>query len=340
MNAPSRNLDLEFLAGLSLLYVEDDDTIREELARFLRRRCPKLVVACDGQQGLDLFNRDGFDVVVTDVKMPVMDGLEMARTIKSIQEEVPVIIITAYNEVDYFMRAIEVGVDRYVKKPIDPEELIQVIHNTALVRFRRCEVERKRQSTLASLQEALIAMAHAIDRRNPYTDGHQHRVSQLATAIAQDMGLEQEAVAGVSLGAAIHDIGYMDAPMELLCAPRILTPAEFEPIKHHPRAGFDMLGDTRFPWPIVEIIGQHHERLDGSGYPKGLKGAEILLEARIVAVADVVEAMASDRPHRRALGVQGGIAEIRAQAGVLYDPAVVESCVRVLQREGQDVWWG
>lgn len=338
MNTPQDDVDLNFLSTLSVLYVEDEDVIREELARYLRRRCPRLDIARNGQEGLELFKLKPYDVVVTDIKMPVMDGLDMAKSIKTIQEEVPVIIVTAYNEVDYFLRAIEVGVDRYVKKPIDPGELVQAIYHATLVRFERRELERKRQYDFASMQEALIALGHAIDKRNPFTDHHQHRVSRLATAIGENMGLDQETLTGIRLGAAIHDIGLMETPMDLLCAPRVLTPDEFELIKRHPEAGFQMLADIRFNWPIIEIIRQHHERLDGSGYPRRLRHDDILLEARIVAVADVVEAMASDRPHRRAVGLAGGIAEIRTHAGRLYDAAVVESCVAVLEKSGKGFW--
>ncbi len=338
MNTDQPNIDLDFLQGLSVLYVEDEDTVREELSHYLRRRCPKLTVASNGQEGLELFKANRFDVVVTDIKMPIMDGLDMAKTIKSIQEEVPVIIVTAYNEVDYFLRAIEVGVDRYVKKPIDPAELIQAIYKSTIVRFRVRELEKKRRCAFNTVQEALIGLARAVDKRDSFTHGHQRRVAELAAAIAEDMGLDNDTIAGIRLGASIHDIGVLYAPAELLCAPRKLSPEEFELIKAHPDAGCDILGDIQFPWPIIEIIRQHHERLDGSGYPQGLKGEDIRLEARIVGVADVVEAMVSDRPHRRALGIEAAMEELRSKAGKLYDQSVVESCARVVEMTKLAFW--
>ena len=338
MNANQPSIDVDFLRTLSVLYVEDEDAVREELAHYLRRRCPKLAVARNGQEGLELFKANRYDVVVTDVKMPVMDGLDMARSIKSIQEEVPVIIVTAYNEVDYFLRAIEVGVDRYVKKPINPSELIQAIYKSTVVRFQVRELEKKRLSAFVSVQEALTEMAHAIDKRNPFTDGHQHRVSQLASAIAEDMQLQPDEIEGIRLAGAIHDVGFLYVSLQLLCAPRQLSPEEFELIKPHAEAGGAILGDTHFPWPIVEVIRQHHERLDGSGYPQGLKGEDIRLEARIVAVADVVEAMVADRPQRRALGIEAALEELRRNAGKLYDPSVVASCERVMQRTKLEFW--
>lgn len=337
MNSPETDIDLDFLRTLTILYVEDEDEVREALARYLRRRCHTLHVAANGQEGLELFKANHYDVVVTDVKMPVMDGLDMARSIKAIHEKMPVIIVTAYNEVDYFMRAIEVGVDRYVKKPIDPEELVKAIYKSTIIRFQEREQERNRQTALDTVEDALIALGHAIEKRNPFTDGHETRVARLSVAIAKEMGLPRETIAGIRLGASIHDIGNLNVPAEILCAPRNLTPEEFEAVKTHPQAGHDILKDISFPWPINHILLQHHERLDGSGYPEGLKGEEILLEARIVGVADVVEAMSSNRPHRAALGIDAAIAEIQAKRDKLYDPQVVDSCVAVLMRHNKEL---
>jgi putative two-component system response regulator len=338
MNTPEIKIDLEFLKTLTVLYVEDEEEVREGLARFLRRRCPKLDVAANGSEGLRLFEAMHYDVVVTDVKMPIMDGLEMARSIKSIKEEVPVIIVTAYNEVDYFLRAIEIGVNRYVKKPIDPDELLLAIYKSTIVNFHQRELEKKRRFSFDAVHGALVALGHAIEKRNPYTDGHEIRVAKLAVAIASDMGLPEEQIAGIRVGAEIHDIGNLDVMVDILCSAHRFNTQELENVRKHPTAGYNILGDIQSPWPVAEMIVQHHERLDGSGYPQGLKGEEILLEARVIAVADVVEAMSSDRPHRAAPGIQAAIEEIQSNRGNLYDPAVVDSCVRVLEKAKLAFW--
>ncbi|BCB26260.1 two-component system response regulator [Sulfurimicrobium lacus] len=338
MNDTATELDLGFLATLSVLYVEDEDEVREALARYLRRRCPKLELARNGKEGLEMFRAKHYDVVVTDVKMPIMDGLEMARNIKSIKEEVPVIIVTAYNEVDYFLRAIEVGVNRYVKKPLDPDELLLAIYKSTIIHFHQRELEHKRQSSYDSVNDALIALGHAIMKRNPYTETHEARVAKLAVAIAEDLCLPLDQIEGIRLAAEIHDIGNLDVLEDVLRSPHKLTAQEFEEVSRHPQSGFEILGDIAFPWPIAQIIVQHHERMDGSGYPKGLKGDEILLEARIVGVADALEAMTSARPHRPAYGVETALAEIKAKRGTLFDPAVVDSCVRVLEQANLDFW--
>ncbi|MCX7843973.1 MAG: HD-GYP domain-containing protein [Candidatus Bipolaricaulota bacterium] len=172
-----------------------------------------------------------------------------------------------------------------------------------------------------------------MDLREPYTAGHQRRVAELACAIAQELGLSAERIQGLRVAALLHDVGKaLFVPIEILSKPGKLTDLEMALIREHPRAGYEILRRVEFPWPVAEIVHQHHERLDGSGYPRGLKGEAILLEARILAVADVVEAMSSHRPYRPALGVEAALAEIREKAGKLYDPKVVEACLRVFAR--------
>ncbi|MGE0356225.1 MAG: HD domain-containing phosphohydrolase [Burkholderiales bacterium] len=185
-----------------------------------------------------------------------------------------------------------------------------------------------------SVQSTLEAVAHMVELRDPYTSGHERRVGELAAAIGEEMGLAEHSVRGLRLTGFVHDIGKISAPAELLVKPTRLTPIEYELIKGHSQAGYDVLKNVDFPWPVAETILQHHERLDGSGYPRGLEGEAILLEARIIAVADVVEAMASHRPYRPALGVEPALAEIEKGAGKTYDPAVAAACVRLFREKG------
>ena len=170
--------------------------------------------------------------------------------------------------------------------------------------------------------------------RDPYTAGHQRRVGELAAAIAQELGLSDDKIHGLRLAASIHDLGKIKVPAEILAKPGKLTNIELMLIKAHAQAGYDILKDIAFPWPIATIVWQHHERLDGSGYPLGLKDDQILFESRIMAVADVVEAMASHRPYRPSLGMEATLAEIERGRGSAYDPAVVDACLKVI-REGR-----
>lgn len=324
--------DLEFLRSLKLLYVEDEADVREAMAHFLKRRFAKLDVAANGQEGLALFEQGLHDVVVTDIKMPVMDGLSMAAAIKAIMRDVPIIVVTAYNETEFFLRAIELGIDRYVKKPANPNEIIEAIEKSTQVHRQRQQLERANEHLMNTLQATIGALARAIEIRDPYTDGHQKRVSLIAAAIAGEMGLPSGQITGIRLGAMVHDIGKISVPTDLLTVPRQLSPLEFEFLKIHPQAGSDILADLDFPWPIAEMVRQHHERLDGSGYPRGLVNGSILLEARIISVADVFDAMASHRPYRPSLGVAAAVAEFEQHRSLLYDADIVDCFLRLLRR--------
>ena len=182
------------------------------------------------------------------------------------------------------------------------------------------------------LEETVAALSSAVEKRDPYTAGHQRRVTQLACAIAKELHLSKKQISGIGMAAIIHDIGKLYVPAEILSKPSGLNEAELTLIKIHPQIGYDILKSIEFPWPIAEAILQHHERIDGSGYPQGLKGDEIILEARIIAVADVIEAMASHRPYRPALGINKAIEEVSQKRGLLYDPKIVDVCLKLFEK--------
>lgn len=185
-----------------------------------------------------------------------------------------------------------------------------------------------------ALEGTVQAIATTIEMRDPYTAGHQRRVARLAEAIALEEALPEGRVEGLKLASEIHDIGKIYVPAEILSKPTKLTELEYTIIKTHPEAGYEILKNIEFPWPIAQIVLQHHERMDGSGYPGGLKGKEILLEARILAVADVVEAMSSHRPYRPAFGLDMALEEIQANRGRLYGPDEVDACLKLFTEKG------
>jgi PAS domain S-box-containing protein len=193
--------------------------------------------------------------------------------------------------------------------------------------------EANLQKTLESLKKAVSTtiqvLVSALESRDPYTAGHQFRVAHLACAIAEEMGITKEKIDGIFLAGSIHDIGKISVPTEILAKPTKLTDLEFSLIKEHPQAGYEMLKHVESPWPLAQIIYQHHERLDGSGYPNKLTENEIIIEARIMAVADVVEAMASHRPYRPSLGIESALGEIRKNKGILFDSAAADACIRL-----------
>jgi len=203
---------------------------------------------------------------------------------------------------------------------------------------QRDHLQQEQLLDVKRLKDALIgtigAVALTVEKRDPYTAGHQLRVMALCAAIGQELNFSEDRLEGLRLGATIHDIGKIYVPAEILNRPGKLTAPELEIIKSHPQVGYDIVKDVKFPWPVKEMILQHHERLDGSGYPQGLKGDEIILEARILAVADVVEAMSSHRPYRAGLGLDAALAQVRQEAGTRLDAQVVDACERVFREEG------
>jgi len=197
----------------------------------------------------------------------------------------------------------------------------------------RVEAEQTVEESLKNLQKALKgtvkALSNTLESKDPYTASHQRRVVQLACALAQELGESPDYIEGIRVMGFLHDLGKIAVPGEILSKPSRLSEYEFDLIKVHPQTGYDILKDIDFPWPVALAVLQHHERLDGSGYPHGLSGHDIIPEAKILAVADVVEAIASHRPYRPALGIDPAMAEISRHQGVLYDPAVVQACVKL-----------
>jgi PAS domain S-box-containing protein len=227
-------------------------------------------------------------------------------------------------------------------EPFLPEErqLLDSLAEMLRAYFARSLAEQAEKRSAAKLEAALVetirAMAVTIEKRDPFIAGHQQRVAELASAIATDMGLPLDRVKGVYMGALIHDIGTMSVPAEILGRPGRLSRLEVSLVQIHSQAGYDIIKDIRFPWPIADMILQHQERLDGSGYPNGLKNGEIILEARILGVANVVEAMCSHRPYRPAPGVEAALRELTENRGKLYDPEVVDTCVKLFREKGFD----
>ncbi len=202
---------------------------------------------------------------------------------------------------------------------------------------QQVEFEKRIQENLDAISRIMYgvieAMTKAVETRDPYTAGHQQNVADIAVAIAKDMGLSRDVVESVNLAGQIHDLGKIAIPAEILSKPGKISELEYKMIQTHPQVGYDILKHIDFPWPIAEIIYQHHEKMDGTGYPQAFKGEEIFMEARIITVADVVEAMASHRPYRASLGIEAALFEIQKNKGKSFDPDVVESCIRIFEKD-------
>ncbi|NOZ02395.1 MAG: HD domain-containing protein [Deltaproteobacteria bacterium] len=240
------------------------------------------------------------------------------------------------------------GAMDFISRPIDNEELaarVKVMLRISetekrlvsmnqelegMVADRTRKLRRSLENLRTTMKGTITVLGRTVEWRDPYTAGHQRRVAELVQKISNLMGLDKDRVEGAYTAALVHDLGKIAVPAEILAKPTRLTKAEFELIKGHSTVGFDILKDIKFPWPVATMIRQHHERMDGSGYPDGAKGDKILLEARVIGVADVVEAISAHRPYRPALGLDVAVDEIRKNRDRLYDPNVVDSLLKLI----------
>lgn len=206
------------------------------------------------------------------------------------------------------------------------------------VKLEYNQVDKKLKQTYKKLQKFIEGTAYIImkvvETRDPYSIGHQQRVSKLATVIAREMKLPQDKIEGIKIASLVHDIGKVNLPTEIISKPGKLIEVEFNLIKNYPKVGYDILKKVDFPWPIAEIVLQHQEKIDGSGYPRGLKGDEICIEAKILGVANVVEAMSSYKSYRPALSIDEALAEISKNKNILFDPKVVDICLKLFKEKG------
>ncbi len=323
-----------------ILVVDDDQGIREMIQEEIETAGYGCAAAEGGVEALAMVERLEPDVVITDIRMPELDGIELTRKIHE-GHRADVIVMTGYAGGLTYERVIEIGASDFVQKPLSPRELMirvkRVLRERYLLEEQRNadrELAESFQRLRRALTQTVSALTSAVEMRDPYTSGHQRRVAQLACGIGAEMGYGEDRLDGLRIAGLLHDMGKISIPAEILSKPGRLTDSEFTLLKDHPVIGYEILKGIEFHWPVAEIMLQHHERLDGSGYPRGLAGDEILPDARILAVADVVEAMSSHRPYRPALGIEVALAEIEKNRGRLYDPEVVDACLLLVREKG------
>jgi len=329
-----------------VLIVDDSPTNLDVLVHTLERDY-RLGIAKSGQKALNYVRREMPDLILLDIMMPEMNGFEVCERLKAEPafQKIPVIFITALDDIERKTRGFEIGAVDYITKPFIAEEVRARVRTHLALKSSQEKLvaqnailsETVAQRT-AELQEMLQAAISVItlmaEIRDPYTAGHQQRVAALSIAIAKRMALPPDTVRAIELAGILHDIGKIRIPIAVINRPGDLLETEKELLKVHPKIGYDLLKTIPFPLPVADIVFQHHERMDGSGYPQGLKGDAIMLEARILAVADVTEAQSSFRPYRPALGLDAALAEIAAHSGKLYDAQVVTVCNTVFQKDG------
>jgi putative two-component system response regulator len=320
-----------------ILVVDDDEQMRQLLSEILLQHGYNCSLAATGREAREHLEKTAVDLALCDVNMPGESGIDLARHINDHHPDTAVLMVTGEDAPETAHAAIESGTYGYIIKPFHNSELVINVQN-ALRRLKleianrnyRQELENRVMERTAGLKNALEGMiqvmTRTIETRDPYTAGHQQRVAGLAVAMAEEMGLGKDLIEGIHMGGRVHDLGKISVPAEILSKPGKLTEIEFALVKTHATTGYNIIADVEFPWPIARMVLEHHEKMNGTGYPRGLSGDEILLESRILCVADVVEAMSSHRPYRPALGVDIALEEISRNKGVLYDTAAADAC--------------
>ncbi len=318
-----------------ILIVEDERIVAEDIEMSLRRLGYDVHgIVHSGENAINNAGKNNLDLVLMDIVLRgEMDGIEAASTIQS-QFGIPVVYLTAHADEKMIERAKITEPFGYILKPFDDRDLNTTI-KMALHKHRMENMLRESEERLRKYLEGTInALSSTVEKRDPYTAGHQKRVTDLACAIAKEIGFSAAQTEGIRLAGLIHDVGKILVPSEILSKPGRLSEIDFNMIRTHAQVGFDILKTIDFPYPVAKTVLQHHERMDGSGYPRGLTGDKILPQAKVLAVADVVEAIASRRPYRAAGGINKALNEVSNNKGILYDSEMVDTCLKLFREKG------
>jgi putative two-component system response regulator len=323
-----------------LVLIVDDNATNIDLLVNTLQEDYRLGIAKKGISALEYAGKYHPNLILLDIVMPEMDGYEVCARLKENPDtqSIPLIFISGMTETVNKTKGFEMGAVDYITKPFHAAEVKARVRTHIALEEMKSQlrsqnvlleqmVEKKTIEIQEMLQGSISSMALMVEIRDPYTAGHQQRVARLACAIATKMGLSPRVIEGLRIAGILHDVGKIRIPVSILNRTGKLLDAEMDVIKIHPQISFEILKNIPFPWPCAQMVFQHHERLDGSGYPLGLRGNEILLESRILAVADVTEAKSSYRPYRPAQGIEAALAELREHRGTLYDADAVDACL-------------
>ena len=338
-----------------VLIVDDEKSIRITLREFLVKEGYSVDTASDVREADQFLVQNEYDIIITDIIMPQTSGIELIEAIRGRSKSVQLIVMTGEPTVDTAVKAVRSGANDYLTKPINKETLIKAVRQAANIKLlidekQRLECENyryqknleeilnNRTQALKSVMQGIVSLlTNVVETRDPYTAGHQLKVGNLSASIARKMKQPQKIVDMIQIIGYIHDIGKIGVPIEILSKPGSLSAIEMEIIREHSQYGYRMLKKASLPEIIANTIYQHHERCDGSGYPKGLTQDCIHIEAQIIMVADVVEAMISHRPYRPALGIQAAMDEITWKSGTAYNADVVSACRDLFYQEHYDL---
>jgi putative nucleotidyltransferase with HDIG domain len=331
-----------------ILIVDDDPTIRDLLTEGLSESGYRVTAAGDGAEGLAALSRNGFQLVVSDIDMPEVDGVQLLQRAKEIRPDVEVIMLTGVVDVETAIQSMRLGACDYLTKPfnlaevrITVERALEkrrlILENREYQKHLEDKVRERTEALSRSYRTTLEALATALDTRDSETLGHSLRVAAYTVAVARRMGVGEPDLTDIYRGALLHDVGKIGVPDAILRKPGRLTPEEWNEMRRHPELGYRILEGVDFLERAREIVLSHQERFDGQGYPRGLRGTDIPLGARIFAVVDTMDAMTSDRPYRKARSYDEARAEIRRHSGTQFDPEVVRTFLAIGDGEWNDI---
>lgn len=320
-----------------ILIVDDEYAGRETLQSILESEGYQLEMAENGMQAIEKAKRLMPDVILLDIMMPGMTGFEVCERIRNDPQiaEIPIIVLTALDDRESLLTALKAGADDFISKPFDRYELrARLLGITRLNRYQklireRAKLQEANAQLLVAYEATIEGWSHAMDLRDRETEGHSRRVADLTVQLAQNLGMGHEQIIHVRRGALLHDMGKIGIPDTILLKPDELTEEEWSIMRQHPKHAYDMLYRVEYLRPALDIPYCHHEKWDGTGYPRGLKGEEIPMPARLFAIVDVWDALTSNRPYRSAWSEVETLAYIREQSGKHFDPQVVDLFFRV-----------
>lgn len=325
-----------------ILIVDDEEMIRNMFSRRLTREGYSCVMTRNGKEALHHFYKESFSLIISDIKMPEMDGIELLKEVKAVHPGTLMIMVTAYPEIDLALEAMRLGAYDFIIKPADLELVIlsvkrafekkrledevEIYHKNLerLVEERTIKLQQAYRTLKKAYLDSVKVLAEAIDAKDPYTRGHSDRVRRMSLRIATSLGFTEERIEILEYGALLHDIGKIGIRDEILRKPEALSPEEYHIIQEHPLIGVKIVEGIDFFKDKIPMIRNHHEHFDGHGYPDGLIGEGIPLEARIIAVPDAFDAMASLRPHRKHMSLEAILFEMEKYKGKQFDPDILE----------------
>ncbi len=315
-----------------VMIVEDEAIIAKDIKQTLKNFGYGVTkTAFSGEEAIEQIPISNPDLLIIDIMLNgSLNGIQLASRIQE-KHDIPIIYITAYADDEILKRAKKTEPYGYLIKPFEERELRTTVEIALYKHRTEKQLRESFEKLKKNLEAAVTALASAVEMRDPYTAGHQRRVAKLACAIAAELDMNDDDMEGVRIAAIIHDIGKIHIPAEILSKPSKLTNVEYEMVKSHSQIGYDIIKSIDFPWPVADYILQHHERINGSGYPQHLVENQMRLGTKILSVADVVEAMLSHRPYRPAHNLETTLEEISVNKGILYEPIIVETCEKLFK---------